>query len=252
MSSRSGNQVDSIISNFPSQPDKIRGEPDYQKLSKLFDDLKANASSVPCHLGGGVHGYLGVVLTAPAYAATIAPANTPFVVPIDPGIQAPIPVAATAAARSQLNNNYAKAVKQFKEYDTVAKALRKQIIAAVDETYIKPLKARNSGYNNVAVDAMITYLFSAYGNIDEQAIVANEKKFVEPWDGTSPFENIIERINDCVDFASRKYTHSYMIPVCTSMRAINGKNYCRPPKPTINSKSISSRHRRPTGTSNAP
>jgi hypothetical protein len=193
--------VDTIIANFPSQPDKIRGEPNYQKLTKLFDDIKANASSVPCHLGGDANGYLGAVLTAAAYAATIAPIIAPFVVPIDPGPMLPIPAGAAAAVREQLNGDHDKASKRFKEYDTVTKALRKQIVATIDETYIKPLKARNSGYNNVAVDTMISYLFTEYGNIDDESIVVNEKKIIEPWDGTSPFENMIERIDACVDFA---------------------------------------------------
>jgi hypothetical protein len=113
----------------------------------------------------------------------------------------PIPAGTAAAVREQLNGDHDKATKQFKEYDAVTKALRKQIVSAIDETYIKPLKARNSGYNNVAVHAMTTYLFTAYGKIDDESIVANEKKFIEPWDGTSPFENVIERIDECMDFA---------------------------------------------------
>jgi hypothetical protein len=209
MSSLSVNLIDSIISNFPSHPDKIRGEPDYQKLSKLFDDIKANASSIPCHLGGGANGYLGVVLGAAAYAATTAPAVTPFIIPVDPGVSAVIPAGAAAAVREQINNDFATAVKQFKEYDTITKALRKQIVGAVEETYIKPLKTRNNGYNAVPVDVMMSYLFTAYGNIDEQSVMLNDKKFIEPWDGSSPFENIIERIDECVDFAkaaSQPYT----------------------------------------------
>jgi hypothetical protein len=201
ISSLSVNLIDSIISNFPSQPDKIRGEPDYQKLSKLFDDIKANASSIPCHLGGGANGYLGAVLSAAAYAATIAPAVTPFIIPVDPGPAAVVPVGSAAAVREQINNDFATAVKQFKEYDSVTKAIRKQIVGTVDETYIKPLKTRNNGYNAVPVDTMMSYLFTAYGNIDEQSVMLNEKKFTEPWDGSSPFENIIERIDECVDFA---------------------------------------------------
>jgi hypothetical protein len=256
MSSLSSNLVDSIVANFPSQPDKIRGEPDYQRLAKLFDDIKANASSVPCHLGGGAHGYLGAVLTPLAYAATIAPVNAPFVVPLDPGPMQPVPVGATAAAREQWNGDHDKAVKQFKEYDAVTKALRKQIVSAIDETYVKPLKTRNSGYNNAAVDAMITYLFTAYGNIDDESIVVNEKKFIEPWDGTSPFENIIERIDECIDFAeaaeqpysapqilSKIYTLVYNTGLYFDA-CKNGKKHCRPIKHTINSKCTSLKPRK--------
>jgi predicted metalloprotease len=201
MSSLSVSLVDSIIANFPSQPDKIRGEPNYQKLTKLHDDIKANASSIPSRLGGGAHGYLGVVLTAAAYAATIAPAVALFVVPPDPGPLAVIPAGAAAAVREQLIDEHKEATRQMKEYESVTKALRKQIVSSIEETYIKPLKTRNNGYNAVSVESMMTYLFTAYGNIDDESIMVNEKKMIESWDGSSPFENVIERIDECVDFA---------------------------------------------------
>ena len=41
----------------------IRREPTYETLYYLKNKLKANASSVPTTLGGGNHGYLGMVLT---------------------------------------------------------------------------------------------------------------------------------------------------------------------------------------------
>ena len=50
----------------------IHGEPTYDSLTILFNQLKANARSVRTSLGGGNHGYLGLLLS-PAQYATIAP-----------------------------------------------------------------------------------------------------------------------------------------------------------------------------------
>ena len=63
---------------------KIRGEPTYEALHHLKNELKANASSVPTTLGGGNHGYLDMILT-PAGYHRIPPENQ-FARPPNPGV----------------------------------------------------------------------------------------------------------------------------------------------------------------------
>jgi len=46
----------------------ISGEPTFQTLKDLKDELRANASSVPSDLGGGQYGHLGLVLSPAEYA----------------------------------------------------------------------------------------------------------------------------------------------------------------------------------------
>ena len=52
----------------------IRWEPTYETLHNLKNELKANANSVRTTLGGGNHGYLGMILT-PAEYHRIAPTD---------------------------------------------------------------------------------------------------------------------------------------------------------------------------------
>ena len=49
-------------------PTPIRGAPTNKSLKRLLAELRANASSVETELGGGDHGYLGLVLTDVEYA----------------------------------------------------------------------------------------------------------------------------------------------------------------------------------------
>ena len=49
-------------------PMPIRGEPIHKSLKRLKLELQANASSVEIDLGGGNHGYLGLVLTDEEYS----------------------------------------------------------------------------------------------------------------------------------------------------------------------------------------
>ena len=54
--------------SFPHRvPTKIQGEPLYRNLKRLKTELRANASSVDTDLGGGNHGYLGLVLSRNEY-----------------------------------------------------------------------------------------------------------------------------------------------------------------------------------------
>ena len=62
----------------------IRGEPTYETLHYLKKELKANARSVPTTLGGGNHGYLGMILK-PAEYFRIAPTD-PFTLPHNTGV----------------------------------------------------------------------------------------------------------------------------------------------------------------------
>ena len=67
----------------------IRGEPTYETLHHLKKELKANARSVQTTLGGGNHGYLGMILT-PAEYLRIA-STDPFTRPPNPGVLFPNP-----------------------------------------------------------------------------------------------------------------------------------------------------------------
>ena len=65
-----------------SNPPKIYGEPDYERLKKLKDTLKDNASIIASKLGGGGYGHLGLILSTNEYATV---SNTPYVRPVHPG-----------------------------------------------------------------------------------------------------------------------------------------------------------------------
>ena len=62
---------------------KIIGEPTFNKFHEMFRQLKANTAAVPCTLGGGANGYLGMLVSAARYN-TVAP-GAPIVPPPMPG-----------------------------------------------------------------------------------------------------------------------------------------------------------------------
>ena len=62
---------------------KIIGQPTFDKLHKMFQQLQANTAAVPCTMGGGSNGYL-VMLVCAAQYNTVAP-GAPFMPPPRPG-----------------------------------------------------------------------------------------------------------------------------------------------------------------------
>ena len=62
---------------------RISGEPIFAIPHKILLELKATAVSVPSQLGGGFHGFIGIILSNPTYA-TLAPMNS-FITPVQSG-----------------------------------------------------------------------------------------------------------------------------------------------------------------------
>jgi hypothetical protein len=209
--SKHANGVDAIMAGFPSQPDKIMGEPNYKTIRALQDTLEENASSIECGLGGGANGYLGVLLTAAEYATI--PGTFPFQAPVNPRHTAP-PVAGAAAAIANQARVFDEAYHQYQEYNNVVKALRKQLVSAVDEAYLIALKHDCTMYNAVPLEQMLTHLYAEYGEISHEDYKLNDTKFNEPWDGAEPIELIVACWNKCIKFAvaSRKpYTNKQIL-----------------------------------------
>jgi hypothetical protein len=98
--------------------------------------LRANASSIDTHLGGGSFGNLGVVISDIAYDG-ISPladcVNPPF-----PG-RAPVAIEGgwTSAQISANKQHWEEATNAFKTYNTVQSALKKHIIMVVAPMYIE-------------------------------------------------------------------------------------------------------------------
>ena len=194
-----------IIESFPEPVIKIQGQPTYETLSTLRDTLKANAASVEYTIGGGAHGYLGVIVPAAIYDTIVPPtppAHNSWVDPIFPGAIPTIPGNASSVNAANIRTNHAERKRTFQLYKNVNAALRKQILEAVEEIYLRSIRQPHIGYSNTPARAMLTFLFKQYGKITPQALALNNKKFEKDWDPTPPIELLINQIDSCQEFAT--------------------------------------------------
>ena len=145
----------------------IRGDPIYEALHHLKNELKANASSVPTTLGGGNHGYLGIILT-PAEYRRIAP-NNPFTKPPNPGVLVPNPNS-TAAQIASTENNHRLTKKLYLETLLMEQTFIRQIIKAINTKYIAALWNPVTGKITPLVPTILEFLHNNYGRINPQKL----------------------------------------------------------------------------------
>ena len=179
--------------------DKIHGEPTYDTIKRLHNQVKANAASVPSSLGGGMFGHLGLVLSPRAYALI---SNAPFVRPNHPGPLV-IPPGQTQAQIKALEDQHREALRVFNEVLGVEANLRQQIVSAIEAPYLKAIRNRHSNAINMTVNDIFTqHLYLTYGDIDPQQLQDNyDKVATMTYDVSFPPDTVYECIEDLMDMS---------------------------------------------------
>ena len=136
----------------------IRGEPTYETVHKLWNEIKANARSVYLHLGSGTHGHLGLVLTAAQYVEI---SNTVFTRSDHPGALA-IPLAATDVQRSTLRDAHIEDLQVFREVMGVEQALIQKCFSMIYAAYLEDVQDRTTNSIKIYVSALLFHLQEAY------------------------------------------------------------------------------------------
>jgi hypothetical protein len=138
-------------------------------------------------------------MSTPKYLAATAPNNVPFIAPNFPGY---IPaVNGTAAAIAAQARQHKEDLCQWREYENVTKALRKQLISVVETAYITHLEDKFSGFNKVEVKDILNNLFQTYGHITSMDLIENNRKLESDWDPTEPWQTVMTRIKQCCNYA---------------------------------------------------
>ena len=160
--------INYIDTNFEfKELTKIHGEPTYETIKTLHNQLKANASSVPSGLGGGNFGHLGLVLTPAQYALISA---APFDRPVHPGPLV-IPAGTAQHAATTMKELHKERLRVFNEVLGVEAALRQQIVSAIDEQYLLAIRNRQTNAITDPVhDIIMNHLYPTYSDINPQKL----------------------------------------------------------------------------------
>jgi hypothetical protein len=205
---------DAMINGFPvPRVQEIKGRPNFFTLKTLKTDIKDNAGSINTTRGGGDNGHLGATMTAAAYNR-IAP-GTPYIAPVNPGITPALAQGATAAQIAEAVRQHEEALREWYEFDAMQKALKKQIMGAIEKKFINPLRG-TAGFNRITVAQMFEYLFDKYGKLTNTELNKNEEEMKKEWDPADSFETIIMQIDECIEFAEgagRPYSDEQILDI---------------------------------------
>ena len=157
--------IDYVSTYFPHKvPSPIRGEPTHKDLKRLKTELRANASSVDSDLGGGDHGYLGLVLTDAEYLAIPTVHGTPFVPPAHPGPLV-IPPTANAVQAVQAKESHQDQVRQYRECNHVEKALLKHLQNSLEPKYLEAFVDEDTALLSTDIPTILDHLTNRYGQV---------------------------------------------------------------------------------------
>ena len=178
----------------------IQGEPDFASILKLKNEVKANAQSLPSTLGGGNHGYLGLVTTPVEYALV---SNTPFTKEPYPG-PLTFPTGTTTIQSKMLEDAYKKRVALYNACVGVEKAILQQIVKAVEEDWLAPLRNNTTNAIQGTIPDIIGYLFTTHGDISPDSLIQREQgvKSMDYRPDTEPVDKVFTEVTHLIDYAS--------------------------------------------------
>ena len=173
----------------------------------MLKQLQANAAAVPCTLGGGTTGYLGMLVSAAQYN-TVAP-GTPFVTPPMPGPLVLTP-GDTQYQIAQRKTQHETALKEHQTYVLMQRALISQVQQAVDAKYTNAVRNRVSGQLPADIRLVMNHLFDTYGKISETELQTKYDETIKlTYQVSDPIDvifNAVEDLCEIADLAGSPYT----------------------------------------------
>ena len=206
--------IDKILEAMPhSSIPPIIGQPTYSSIHEIHQFLSSNAASIQSNLGCGTLGLIYLTLLPTVYATLSA---TIFVPPPNPGATATISSAATPSQTSSIRRAHDESQEIFKEYNNTNKALKKLLIGAVDDIFLRAIQARYVGYTNITTCHMLAYLYTAYTNITSAEIIENAAHLKTAYDVNQPIKRLFEKIEDTVEYADAGHNPYTPLQVVTN------------------------------------
>ena len=131
-----------------------------------------------------------------------------FIVTFNLGVH---PIVAPGSAKAQIahaKREHEEFTRKFRLFKAVDNALKNQLVNAIDDIYIKYLRDNVTGFAARSVRDVPEYLYPTYGSVTPAQLMANNKRFRAPYDGSTDLEAYFNGINDCL-FISDKANQPY-------------------------------------------
>ena len=210
--------VDYAASYFKYKtPTPIQGTPTNKTLKRLKQELRANASSVESDLGGGDHGYLGLVLTGAEYASI---SNTPFDAPRYPAALT-IPQGTDQVQALNLREQHKEDKRAYYECKNVEKALQRHVQDAIEDKYLESLVDDDTQLIQEDIPDVLDYLFDLYGKVPSEEVKQKEAEIramvYNPADPMILLFSPIEKLKKMAIAADIDYTADQILDIALTV-----------------------------------
>jgi len=73
------------------------------------------------------------------------------------------------------------------------------LTSAFDPKHLEEIYDNYTGFNNITIQEIFTYLYDKYGDLDETDVEDLEKQLTEPFDPNKPFGAFVKRVEDIIE-----------------------------------------------------
>merc|ERR1740124_215214 len=138
--------IEKIKDGFPHPTiDPISSQPGWETIKPMHQSLNANAASVVFHLWNGRLSLLFLTVLPSVYNTLSA---VPFVPPTNSGPTVQYPPVVTQHQIRAVDIAHVTATRLFQQYDATNRALKQQLLGAVDDMFVSVLFDPHIGYAN--------------------------------------------------------------------------------------------------------
>ena len=141
---------------------RIISDPNYKAIKKLREALYENAATIPMMLRGRRNGHIGLLMDTEVYANV---ATTAYARPAEPGPYAQHGPGNSAAAQPEANKIHKEARRIYDLDKNIDAALKQEVIAKVEDTYLSAKKHRYMRFHGVSAKNLMDHLMERYGKI---------------------------------------------------------------------------------------
>ena len=178
---------------------KIEGEPTYEQMYIVREELCRNAIAIKSSFGGGKHGHLGAVTKPSVY---LTETGETWSIPATSGVYPTFHTGATDDEKKKEIAEFIERETNIKVAEMVEELLKNQFLEAVDEEYIMVLKQGVLRYDGTSLNDLVQHIFDNYAKIDDLLVIKNKKEFEEPPDLTRPIDVYYKKQEDCQKLAA--------------------------------------------------
>ena len=172
--------------------------PTHETIEKCQTELNDNAGGIQSAAGGNF-GHLALTVTTKQYI--LITENEDYEAPTNPGDNPVQLEDATQFQIAEANRAHLVNKKIYDLYYDVNMALKKQLLAACPDLFLESMKQPHIGYGGRTVLQLLTHLHTNYGQIEQDQLVANEKRMRTPWHTTEPIETLFSQLKNTFEFA---------------------------------------------------